>query len=175
MVPDELISNILKSIEIGLYQYGAEVQQVCFEFLQAFGTFIHLEQNSTSFAYQSTMQFIGIICEMVCFSNLNARIIWTVHHWTFFRFQILNQDLCSDNKNECSKALFSLMCTYKDRYGPIFRQIIQTRASSDHAERLSKEFEELTRAIDLVVNRTNQNMFVERFEKFIVNISFIYN
>lgn len=66
MVPDELISNILKSIEIGLFQFGAEVQQVCFEFLQAFGTFIHLEQNNTSFAYQTTLQFIGIVVEMVC-------------------------------------------------------------------------------------------------------------
>lgn len=65
MVPDELISNILKSIEIGLFQFGAEVQQVCFEFLQAFGTFIHLEQTDASFAYQSTMQFIGIVVEMV--------------------------------------------------------------------------------------------------------------
>lgn len=65
MVPDELISSILKSIEIGLFQYGAEVQQVCFEFLQAFGTFIHLEQNNTSFAYQTAMQFIGIVVEMV--------------------------------------------------------------------------------------------------------------
>lgn len=65
MVPDELISSMLKSIEIGLFQFGAEVQQVCFEFLQAFGTFIHLEQSDTSFAYQSTIQFIGIVVEMV--------------------------------------------------------------------------------------------------------------
>lgn len=90
-------------------------------------------------------------------------------------FQILNQDMCSDNKSECSKALFSLICTYKDRYGQIFRQIIQSRSNSDHGERLSKEFEELTRGIDLVMTRTNQNTFVERFEKFIVNISFVHN
>lgn len=90
-------------------------------------------------------------------------------------FQILNQDLCSDNKNECSKALFSLICTYKDRYVQIFGQIIQARSNSEHAERLSKEFEELTRNIVLVVNRNNVNTFIERFEKFVVNISFIYN
>lgn len=65
LVPDELISNILKSIEIGLYQFGAEVQMICFEFLQAFGTFIHLEQNNTTFTYQTAMQFIGIVVEMV--------------------------------------------------------------------------------------------------------------
>lgn len=89
--------------------------------------------------------------------------------------QILNQDLSSDNKNECAKALFSLICTYKERYVQIFRQIIQSRTNSEHAERLSKEFEELTRDIALVVNRNNVNTFVERFEKFVVNISFIHN
>lgn len=83
--------------------------------------------------------------------------------------------MSSDNKNECSKALFSLICAYKDRYVQILQQIIQARSNGEHGERLSKEFEELTRGIDLVVNRTNQNMFIERFEKFVVNISFIYN
>lgn len=82
--------------------------------------------------------------------------------------------MASDNKNDCGKALFSLCCTYKDRYMQIFTQIIQARSNSEHVERLSKEFEELTRDIVLVVNRTNQNVFIERFEKFIVNISFLH-
>lgn len=80
MVPDELIASILKSIEIGLFQFGAEVQQVCFEFLQAFGTFIHLEQNNTSFAYQTTLQFIGIVVEMVSPLYTKCPLVGTHFH-----------------------------------------------------------------------------------------------
>lgn len=57
----------------------------------------------------------------------------------------------------------------------ILQQIIQARPNGENTERLSKELEELTRSIDLVVNRTNQNAFLERFDKFVVNISFLHN
>lgn len=150
----ELLNSILRSIELGLRSFGLEVQSTCLEFLQILANTVRLDQNPHSFVYGALMPFLRMVLEM-----------------------IVNQDIGSDNKNVCSSALFALIHCYREQYVTIVQSLLQSLASVEQAERLSKEFIALTNNLDLTgnVNRLVQNQFAERYEKFIANISFMFN
>lgn len=144
---------MLQSIELGLHSFGIDVQATCFEFLQIMASIVYTNQNPDTYIYTALMPFLRIVIEM-----------------------ILTQKCCSDNKTDCSKALFALICCYKDYYGQIVQMILQqSQASAEHVERLSKEFTDLTANMDLRNNRIRQNLFFDRFDKFLTNIAFMFN
>lgn len=148
----ELLNSMFGSIELGLRSFGLEIQSICFEFIQIMATTVHYDRNPQSYMYSALMPFLRMILEM-----------------------IITQDVGSDNKNECSSALFTMICCYRNHYLQIVQTILQSLPSPDNAERLSKELIALTQNLDFVNNRVSQNQFHERYEKFIVNISFMYN
>lgn len=112
---------------------------------------VYIDQNPESFMYSALGPFLKMVLDM-----------------------ILGQQVGSENKMECSKALFALICTYKEQYVQIVQGIIQQQKNTEEAERLQKEFTELTNGIDLINNRAAQFKFTDRFDKFLVNISFLF-
>lgn len=148
----ELLNAMFRSIELGLRSFGLEIQSTCFEFLQIMATTVHYDRNPQSYMYGALMPFLRMVLEM-----------------------IIMQEVGSDNKNECSTALFTMICCYRDQYTQIVQSLLQSLPHPENAERLSKEFIALTVNMELINNRTTQNQFHERYEKFIVNISFMYN
>lgn len=148
----DLLNAMFRSIELGLRSFGLEIQSICFEFLQIMATTVHFDRNPQSYMYGALMPFLQMVLEM-----------------------IITQEVGADNKNECSTALFALICCYRDHYMQIVQNLLQSLPHPENAERLSKEFVALTQNLDLINNRVSQNQFHERYEKFIVNISFLYN
>lgn len=151
----ELLNSMLQSIELGLRSFGLEVQSICFEFLHIIADIVRFDQNSPqSYLYSSLMPFLRMVLEM-----------------------IINQEVGADNKIECANALFALIFCYHDHYGAIVQSILQSVPDVGNAERLSKELATLTSNLDLTrgIDRIIQNQFADRYEKFIVNISFMYN
>lgn len=151
----ELLSSMLRSVELGLRSFGLEVQSICFEFLHIIADTVRFDQSTPqSYLYSSLMPFLRMILEM-----------------------IINQEVGADNKTECANALFSLIFCYHDHYGAIVQNLLQSIPNVGNAERLSKELAALTANWDLTrsVDRIMQNQFADRYEKFIVNISFMYN
>lgn len=154
-LPPELLNPMLQSVEMGLRSFGLEVQSICFEFLHIIADTVRFEQNkSQSYLYNAVMPFLRMTLEM-----------------------IINQEVGFDNKTDCANALFSLIFCYHTHYGEIVQNLLQSIPDVGNAERLSKELAsltvnwDLTRAIDRVV----QLQFADRYEKFIVNISFMFN
>lgn len=143
---------MLQSIQLGLNTFSTDVQSICFDFLQVLVNRAQLKESPEEYVYNAVMPFVKIILEMV-----------------------LTQDVDSDNKAECAKALFALICCYKEYYCQCVQHILQTVTNVEHAERLRTEFTELTTNIDLVYNRMTQNLFVEKFERFLLNIAFAFN
>lgn len=148
----ELLNSMLQSVELGLRSFGVETQSTCLDFIQTLASTIYFDRNRNSFMSNALLPFLKMILEM-----------------------IIAHEVDSDNKNECSAALFNLLCCYKEHYVQIVQAILPTIPSRESAEKLSKEFEALTSNFDLVNNRIKQSQFLERFEKFVVNISFIYD
>lgn len=151
----ELLNSMLQSVEMGLRSFGLEVQSICFEFLHIIADTVRFDQNSQqSYLYNTLMPFLRMTLEM-----------------------IINQEVGTDNKTECANALFALIFCYYDHYGAIVQNLLQSISNVGNAERLSKELATLTANWDLTrnIDRIVQNQFADRYEKFIVNISFMYN
>lgn len=151
----ELLNSMLRSVELGLRSFGLEVQSICFEFLHTIADTVRFDQNSPqSYLYNTLMPFLRMVLEM-----------------------IINQEVGADNKTECAQALFALIFCYHDHYGAIVQNLLQSLPNMANAERLSKELTTLTANWDLTrnIDRIMQGQFVDRYEKFIVNISFMYN
>lgn len=151
----ELLGSMLRSIELGLRSFGLEVQSISFEFLHIIADTVRFDQNSPqSYLYSSLMPFLRMLIEM-----------------------IVNQEVGTDNKTECANALFALIFCYHDHYAAIIQNYLQSLPNVGNAERLSKELGRLTVNLDLTrsIDRIAQSQFVDRYEKFIVNISFMYN
>lgn len=151
MFHPDFLKQILYSIEIGLVSFGSDVQTLCLDFLQVMGDAVRNDQNPNSFMYSALVGFLKILLDL-----------------------ILTQQVTSENKVACGRALFSLMTVYKEQYIQIVQQILQTQTQSDPviAERLTKEFTELTQNFSLINSRPNQMKFLDRFEKFSTNIGF---
>lgn len=143
---------MLQSIQLGLNTFSTDVQSICFDFLQILVTGAQIKDSPDEYVYNAVMPFVKIILEMV-----------------------LTQKVDTDNKTECAKALFALICCYKEYYCQCVQLILQTVSNPDHAERLRTEFTDLTTNIDLQHNRILQNLFVEKFERFLTNIAFVFN
>lgn len=112
---------------------------------------VYLDQNPTSYMFGALSPFLKYIIEMV-----------------------LGQQVGSENNVECGKALFSLMCVYKEQYVTVVQSLIQSQKSQENAERLQKEFTDLTHNIELINNRMTQFKFSEKFDKFLANIGFLF-
>lgn len=112
---------------------------------------VYMDQNPTSFMYGALCPFLKYILEM-----------------------ILSQQVGSENNVECGKALFSLMCVYKEPYVATVQSLIQMQKNQADAERLQKEFTDLTAQIELINNRITQFKFSEKFDKFLANIGFLF-
>lgn len=148
----ELLNNMLRSVELGLRSFGLEIQSICFDFLQIMATTVYYDRNQNSFMFNALLPFVRQVLEM-----------------------IIMQEVGADNKNECSTALFTLICCYKEHYVRVVEMILSSLPNDENTTKLSKEFVMLTHNLELVNNRIKQSQFHERFEKFIVNISFLFH
>lgn len=151
----ELLRSMLQSVELGLRSFGLEVQSTCLEFLHIIADTVRFSQSSPqSYLYSSLMPFLRMVLEM-----------------------IINQEIGTDNKIETANALFALIFCYNEHYGAIVQNLLQSIPDVGRAERLSKELVTLTANWDLTraIDRIIQNQFADRYEKFVVNISFMYN
>ncbi|GAB0097174.1 LOW QUALITY PROTEIN: exportin-4 [Sergentomyia squamirostris] len=147
----DLLQKIMAAVEMGLKSFGSEVQSCCLEFLQIMGNTVYFDQNPESLMYSTLAPFLKLLLDM-----------------------ILTQQIDSVNKTDCSKALFSLICCYKEQFVELVQTILQSQQNPAHADKLSAEFRELTNNVDLVNNRFSQFRFTERFDKFLANIGFMY-
>uniref|UniRef100_A0A7G3ART2 Exportin-4 n=1 Tax=Lutzomyia longipalpis TaxID=7200 RepID=A0A7G3ART2_LUTLO len=151
-LPADLLTKFMGATEMGLTSFGSEVQSCCLELLQILGNTVYFDQNPESFMYTALMPFLKHLLDL-----------------------ILTQQIDSVNKTDCSKALFALICCYKEKFVELVQQILQSQTNPAYAEKLSTEFRELTNNVDLVNNRFSQFRFSERFDKFLVNIGFMYS
>lgn len=146
----EFLQKILNSVQIGLTNFSAEIQSLCLDFLQVMANTVYLDQNPNSYMYSALCPFLKHVLEMV-----------------------LGQQVGSENNVECGKALFALMCVYKEQYVNAVQSLIQMQKSQSDADRLQKEFTDLTQ-IELINNRMTQFKFSEKFDRFLSNIGFLF-
>lgn len=149
-IANDFLAQILRSLDLGLNSFGMKIQSVCLEIINLLATNAFYDQNSESFLYSGLMPFLKLIFEM-----------------------ILTNDLDSNNRIECCRAMFTLMCVYRERYGQIVDSVLHGQPDLGLRERLAKEIGELVSVDEMHNNRTSHFLFKNRFDKFIANVAFM--
>lgn len=152
ILPENLLLNMFQSIELGLRSFGPEIQVVCFDILQVTANAVYVDQNTQSVVHMRLLPFLKSVLEL-----------------------ILCQEVDTDNHSACAKALYALCCCYSAQAPAVIQQLISNQTTPAYAERLTTEFGELINSDDLIRSRAMQFRFLDRFEKFMVNINFLFN
>jgi hypothetical protein len=145
----ELLKRMLGTVQLGLTSFTPDIQSLCFDYIQAFAKTVYYERDPTALIYTSLAPFLKITLDM-----------------------IFTQQVDSENKTECYNALFGLICCYHDQYKEMMQLFVQAQTPIE-AERLAKEFGDLSTNLEFKNTRLNKTRFVDKFDKFVTNISFI--
>ncbi|XP_014251089.1 exportin-4-like [Cimex lectularius] len=140
-----LLEGILQTVQLGLQSLGREINALCCEFIVALGTCIFSEDLGGS--CKLLVPFIKILMDM-----------------------ILCQQVNSSNFQNIGKALFVLMCCYKEEYQRSVQWWVDSQTDPAVAQRLANCFTQLTENIPLSIQRRNMAQFKESFEKFVVEV-----
>lgn len=142
------MSSIIRSTELGLNSFGIEIQSLCLEIVNLMATNLYFEQNPESYLYSALMPFVRQIFDI-----------------------ILSHEIDSDNRTVCCRAVFTLFCVYRARFGDILEMLLDAQPTPQRREFLHKELSNMVRIENLYNNRGSHLQFTTRFERFMANLS----
>lgn len=151
------MQSIVQCMMMGLQAFGAEIQAVCLELLHTVASNAYYDQNPESFMYGALRQCVQQLFGM-----------------------ILTHDIDTDNRTECCRALFTLLCVYRPQWEAVMEMVLQAYGASDASggagaagkvAQLRAELVELVDTEALYNNRGSHLQFGKRFEKFLANLT----
>lgn len=142
------MTSILQSTTLGLNSFGIEIQAICLEIVNLMATTVYYDQNPESFLFSALMPFVRQIFDI-----------------------ILSHEIDSDNRTECCRAVFTLFCVYRSRFGEILDMLLEAQPTPQRREFLHKELSNMVRIEHLYNNRGSHLQFTSRFERFMANLS----
>lgn len=148
-IPQDLLKQILNSIDLGLKTFTQDIQSFCFEFIISLANAIYFEKDVNTPSYALLMPF----------------------HQTIFKM-IFERYIDSENKIDCYNALFSLSCVYKDNFQNMMMALVASQQGLQ-AQKLQQEYNNFFSSLDLSNNRTAKIKFTEKFDKFVTAVGFV--
>ncbi|XP_068202365.1 LOW QUALITY PROTEIN: exportin-4-like [Palaemon carinicauda] len=146
-LPEDLMKNLLASIELGLTSFGPDVGTLSFDFLVVLGSYIHKNCNMEFPVRQGLRPFLKLVLDL-----------------------ILSQQINSDLLQAASAALYTLICCFQVEYQELVQALLQSQADQTIGQRLAESFTQLTTNVELSADRINRIKFRDNFEKFIANV-----
>ncbi|XP_063862647.1 exportin-4-like [Scylla paramamosain] len=147
MLPEELMKNLLASIELGLTSFGADVGTLSFDFLVVLGSYIHKNCGPELPVRQGLRPFLKLVLDL-----------------------ILSQQINSDLLQAASAALYTLICCFQAEYQELVQTLLHSQTDPTTGQRLAESFTQLTTNVELTADRINRIKFRDNFEKFIANV-----
>lgn len=146
-LPEHLLTQLLRSVELGLTQFGSTIVQACLDFIQGMATYIYRHSMQNTGFYQALMPFLNILWDM-----------------------ILSHQINSDMMSTASTCVYSLICCYPAQYDMYVQRLVQTQSDPMVAERLATAFRQLMENIVMNCERQPKLKFRDNFDKFIANV-----
>lgn len=146
-LPENLLRQLLSSVELGLRQFSSDVGQACLDFVQGMAIYIHRHSLQNTNIYNCLLPFLKLLMDLTLSRQINSELV-----------------------NTTSTCIYSLICCYSDQYQMLVQSLIQSQVDPLIAERLANAFNELTRNIELNCERTPKLKFRDNFDKFIANV-----
>lgn len=146
-LPENLLRQLLSSVELGLTQFSSDIAQTCLDFIQGTATYIHKNSLQNTNIYNYLLPFLKLLMDLTLSHQINSELT-----------------------NTASTCIYALICCYSDQYQMLVQSLIQSQTDHLIAERLANAFNELTRNIELNCERTPKLKFRDNFDKFIANV-----
>ena len=146
-LPRDMIEKLLRSVELGLTQFGTDIVQASLDFLQGLATYIYRHGISNTDVLESLAPFLKLVLDL-----------------------ILSHQINSDLMSTASTCIYSLMCCYPDKYNLLVQNLIQTQSDHLIAERLTDAFSQLMKNVSLNCERQSKLKFRDNFDKFVANV-----
>ncbi|KAF7282013.1 hypothetical protein GWI33_003674 [Rhynchophorus ferrugineus] len=146
-LPQELLTTLLKSIELGLTKFGTDIVQACLDFIQGMASYIFRHQSlDTTFAL-TLKPFLRLLIDLTLSHQINSDMI-----------------------SGASTTIFTLICCFQEEYQNLVQELIRIQGDPMTAERLAAAFNNLTQNISLNCERLSKLKFRDNFDKFIANV-----
>ncbi|CAH1119298.1 unnamed protein product [Phaedon cochleariae] len=146
-LPPELLQTLLRSIEIGLTNFGPDIVQACLDFIQGMATYIFRHAMLNSPFSQALRPFLKVLMDLTLSHQINSDLISTA-----------------------STSIYALMCCFQEDYKMLVQSLIQNQPDPMTAERLAAAFNNLVSNVDMTCDRLPKLKFRDNFDKFVVNV-----
>lgn len=146
-LPENLLRQLLSSVELGLTQFSSDIVQACLDFIQDMATYIHRHSMQNTNIYNYLLPFLKLLMDLTLSHQINSELV-----------------------NTTSPCIYSLICCYSDQYQLLVQNLIQSQSDRVIAERLATAFNVLTLNIDLNCRPIPKLKFRDNFDKFIANV-----
>lgn len=146
-LPDNLLRQLLSSIELGLTEFSSDVGQACLDFIHGMATYVHRNSLHNTNIYNYMLPFLKLLMDLTLSHQINSELASTT-----------------------STCIYSLICCYSDHYQVLVQSLIQSQSDPVIAERLASAFNDLTRNIALNCERAPKLKFRGNFDNFIANV-----
>ncbi|CAL4064528.1 unnamed protein product, partial [Meganyctiphanes norvegica] len=146
-LPEDLMKNLLASIELGLTSFGPDVGTLSFDFLVVLGSYIHKNCGPEVPVRQGLRPFLKLVLDL-----------------------ILSQQINSDLLQAASASLYTLICCFQTDYQELVQALLNGQTDQTTGQRLAESFTGLTNNVELTADRINRIKFRDNFEKFIANV-----
>ncbi|CAG9772928.1 unnamed protein product [Ceutorhynchus assimilis] len=146
-LPEDMMCQLLRSIEVGLTNFGTDTVQTCLDFIQGMASYLFRHQTfDTPFAL-ALKPFLKLLMDLV-----------------------LSYQISMDMFSSASTTIYTLICCYQEEYQMLVQTLIQSQPDSLTAERLATAFTNLTLNVPLNCERRPKLKFRDSFDKFIANV-----
>lgn len=146
-LPHEMLTTLLKSIELGLTCFGSDISQTSLDFIQGMAFYVFRNKLEKTTIGEMLRPFLEIVMDVTLTHQIN-----------------------SDLMNIAGTCLYTLICCYQENYKQLVERLIQLQTDPLIAERLSMAFYNLTLHIELDCKRMSKLSFRDRFDKFVANV-----
>lgn len=146
-LPQDMLTTLLKSIELGLTCFGSDIVQTSLDFIQGMAQYIYRHNLINTHFGEMLRPFLELVMDLTLTHQIN-----------------------SDLMSIAGTCLYTLICCYQDNYKQLVERLIQLQTDPLIAERLTIAFYNLTLNINLNCDRISKLNFRDRFDKFVANV-----
>ncbi|XP_056641189.1 exportin-4-like [Diorhabda carinulata] len=146
-LPPELLNTLLRSIELGLTNFGSDIVQACLDFIQGMATYTFRHSLMETPFGQAIRPFLKTVMDLTLSHQINT-----------------------DSTYYASNCIYALMCCFQDDYKMLVQSLIQMQTDPMTAERLAAAFNNLVMNVDMTCDRSPKLKFRDNFDKFIANV-----
>ncbi|KAJ8962026.1 hypothetical protein NQ314_005808 [Rhamnusium bicolor] len=146
-LPSDLLHTLLRSVEIGLTNFGSDIVQACLDFVQGMATYTFRHNLLNTPFSQGLKPFLKLLMDLTLSHQIN-----------------------SDLMSSASTCIYALVCCYQDEYQMLVQSLIQVQSDPMTAERLAAAFNNLMLNVATTCERQPKLRFRDNFDKFIANV-----